>query len=73
MLGELDSMIKSYIKSLSNRGGVVNTVIANATPMALMKRYPNVVGEIDVNNSRWAKSLFQRMNLVKEGIHQAKW
>ena len=65
MLGELDSMIQSYIKSLSNRGGVVNTVIANATAKALMKRYPNVVGEIDVDNSRWAKSLFQRMNFVK--------
>ena len=52
MLGELDSMIQSYIKSLSNRGGVVNTVIANATAKALMKRYPNVVGEIDVDNSR---------------------
>ena len=65
MLGELDSMIQSYIKSLSNRGGVVNTVIANATAKALMKRYPNIVGEIDVDNSRWAKCLFQRMNFVK--------
>ena len=52
MFGELDSMI-------------VNTVVANATAKALMKRYPNVVGETDVENSRWAKRLFQRMNFVK--------
>ena len=65
MLGELNSMIQSYIKSLSNHGGVVNTVIANATAKMLMKRYPNVVGEIDVNNLRWAKILFQRTTFVK--------
>ena len=65
MLAELDSMIQSDIKSLSNHGGVVNSVIANATAKALMKRYPNVVGEIDVDNLRWAKSLFQRINFVK--------
>ena len=65
MLEELDSMIQSYIKSSSNRGGVVNTVIANPTAKALMKRYPNVVGEIDVDNSKWEKSLFQKMNFVK--------
>ena len=57
-------MTQSYIKSLSNRGGGVNTVIANATAKALMKRYP-VVGEIDIDNSRWAKNLFQRMNFVE--------
>ena len=34
---ELDSKIQSDIKSLSNRGGVVNTMIANATAKALMK------------------------------------
>ena len=65
MFGELDSVIECHIKSLSNSGGVVNTVIANATAKALMKRYPNVAGEIDIDNSRWGKNLFQRMNFVK--------
>ena len=55
MLVELDSMIQSYIKSLSNCGGVVNTMIANAATKALMKRYPNLVGKIDVDNPRGAK------------------
>ena len=68
MLRELDSMIQSYIKSV-----IANTVIANATAKALMKKYPNVVGEIGVDHSRWAKSLYQRMNFFKEGKHQAKW
>ena len=57
MLVELDSMIQSYIKSLSNCGGVVNTMIANAATKALMKRYPNLVGKIDVDNPRGAKCL----------------
>ena len=30
MLKGLDSVVQSYIKSLSNREGVVNTAIANA-------------------------------------------
>ena len=65
MLGELDDMVQNYLTSLSNRGGVINTVIANATAHALMMRYPNVVGEIEVDNSRWAKSLFKRMGFVR--------
>ena len=48
-------------------------MIANATAKALIKSYPNVVGKIDVDNSRWSKSLFQRMNFVKKGKHQTKW
>ena len=32
---------------------------------ALMSKYPHVVGQIDVDSSRWAKSLFSRMNFVK--------
>ena len=65
LLGELDEMVRKYLVSLSKRGGVVNTTVANATAKALMSKYPHVVGEIDIDSSRWAKSLFSRMNFVK--------
>ena len=65
LLGELDEMVKKYLLTLSKRGGVVNTTVANATAKALMSKHPHVVGEIDADSSRWAKSLFTRMNFVK--------
>ena len=65
LLGDLDSMIQTYIKQLSNRGGVVNRAIANATAQALLTRYPNIVGETDVSSASWAQSLFRRMGFKK--------
>ena len=65
LLGELDEMVRKYLLTLSKRGGVINTTVANATAKALMSKYPHVVGQIDVDSSRWAKSLFSRMNFVK--------
>ena len=61
LLGELDEMVRKYLLTLSKRGGVINTTTAKA----LMSKYPHVVGQIDVDSSRWAKSLFSRMNFVK--------
>ena len=65
LLGDLDSMIQTYIKQLSNRGGVVNRAIANATAQALLTRYPNIVGETDVSSASWAQSLLRRMGFKK--------
>ena len=53
--------MQSYLRALSNRGGVIDTKIANAMANALIKRKPGVVGDIDVNWSHWAASLFRRM------------
>ena len=61
LLGDLDRIVQSYLRALSNRGGVIDTKIANATANALIKRKPGVVGDIDVNWSHWAASLFRRM------------
>ena len=60
LLGDLDRMVQSYLKVLSNRGGVINT-IANVT----IKQNSDVFGDIDVDSSRWAASLFRRMGFVK--------
>ena len=46
-------------------GGIVNATVANVTAKVLMSKYPQVVGQVDVDSSRWAKSLFSRMNLIK--------
>ena len=61
LLGDLDRMVQSYLKALSNRGGVINTTIANVT----IEQNPDVFGNIDVDLSRWAASLFRRMGFVK--------
>ena len=65
LLGELDEMVQKHIRSLSKKGSVSNTTVANATATALISKYPYVAGDIDVNFSRWTKSLFARMNFVK--------
>ena len=61
LIGDLNSMVQTYIKKLSNSGGVVDRAIANATAQALLTRYPNIVGEIDVSSASWAQSLFRIM------------
>ena len=58
-------MVQKHIRSLSKKGSVSNTTVANATATALISKYPYVAGDIDVNFSRWTKSLFARMNFVK--------
>ena len=59
LLGDLDRMVQSYLRALSSCGDVINTTIANATANALIKRNPSVVGDINVNSSHWAASLFR--------------
>ena len=51
-LGELDEMVQKHIHSLSKKGSVINTTVANATAKALISKYPYVAGDIDVNSSR---------------------
>ena len=53
MLGELDSMVQTNLRTLSIRGGVVNTSVANATAKALISKYPNIVNPgVDIESSR---------------------
>ena len=39
--------------------------IANATARALIQRFPQAVGNIDLESTAWARSLFKRMGFVK--------
>ena len=61
LLGDLGSIVQTYIKQLSNRGGVLNRAIANTTTQVLLIHCPSLVGEIGVRSSFWAQSLFRRM------------
>ena len=61
LLGELDAMVQSYIQAVSSRGTLVNSSLAIATCEALIQKYPNAVGNIDIDSSSWAKSLLECM------------
>ena len=65
LLGELDVMVQSYIKAVSSRSALVNSSLAIAAGKALIQKYPNAVGNIDIDSSSWAKSLFKRMGYVR--------
>ena len=56
---------KKYIQAASNRGAVISRASAVSAANALLKKYPNIVGKIDLESSSWAKSLFIRMGYVQ--------
>ena len=59
-------MVQKQIRSLSKKGSVINTTVANATAKALISKYAYAAGGIDVNSSRWAKKLICQDELCKE-------
>ena len=59
LLRKLDEMVQKHIRSLSKKGSIINTTVANATTKALISKCPYVVGDIDVNSSRWTKNVCQ--------------
>ena len=72
LLVDLDSMVQRYILGASNRGAVITRAGAVSAAKALLKKYPNVVGNIDLDSSSWAKSLFTRMGFVQRKFTSAK-
>ena len=72
LLGDLDSMVQKYLLAASNRGAVLTRASAVSAAKALLKKYPKVVGNIDLDSSSWAKSLFIRMGFVQRKITSAK-
>jgi len=65
LLGDLDSMVQKYLLAASNRGAVITRASAVSAAKALLKKYLNVVGNIDLESSYWVKSLFVQMGFVK--------
>ena len=73
MLGDdLDSMVQKYLLAARNRGAVVSRASAVSAAKALLDKYPNAVGNIELESSHWAKSLFWRMGFVKRRFTSAK-
>ena len=77
MLGDLDDVVKEYIKQLRTAGGVVSTAVVMAAARgiilsknrALLQEYG---GHIAIEKS-WARSMLIRMNFVKrKGTNSAK-
>ena len=66
MLGQLDEKVKKFLIGLRHKGGVVNTVVANATAKALIEKSDDEhLKLIDLEQTFWAKSLFGRLGFVK--------
>ena len=65
-------MIQTYIPSTSNPEAAVTRSMAVLMAKALMIRYPDIVGKIDLDNSEWAKSLFRRMGYIRKKRTTAK-
>ena len=65
LLGKLDQMAQSYIMAASGRGAVITTSMTVSTARALKKRYPDMFGNIDVENSHWVQSLYRRMGFKR--------
>ena len=65
-------MVQKYIIASSNRGNVISRSIATSTATALISRNPGYVGQIDLESSSWAQSLFRRMGFVRRRGSAAK-
>ena len=63
MLGQLNSVVETYLIAQSQRDCVINTSIANATVRALIQKFPQAVGNIDLESTTW--SFFKQMRFVK--------
>ena len=64
MLGKLDALVQRYISAASNRGPVITRAAVTSTARALLDSSPDVVGEIAIEDSFWAKRLLQQMGKV---------
>ena len=61
---KIDAMVQKYIIASSNCSNVISRSIATSTAKALIFRNPGYVGQIDLESSSWAQSLFRRMGFV---------
>ena len=69
---KIDAMVQKYIIASSNRGNVISRSIATSTAKALISRNPGYVGQIDLESSSWAQSLFRQMGFFRRRGTTAK-
>ena len=58
-------MVQRYTLAASNRGSVITRGVAISTAKALMTRNPHLIGNVDVESSQWAQSLYRRMGFLR--------
>ena len=72
LLGEINEMVQRYILGASNRGSVITREVAVSTAKALMKRNPHLIGNVDIESSYWAQSLYRRMGFRRRQATTSK-
>ena len=72
LLGEIDEMVQRYILAASNRGSFITRGIAVSTAKALMIRNPRLIGNVNVESSHWAQSLYRRMGFRRRQVTTSK-
>ena len=65
-------MVQRYLIAASNRGSIISRAVATSIAKALMSKHPDLVGNIYLDSSSWAKSLFTRMGFVRRVCTTAK-
>ena len=68
LLGDdIDNKVQEYLHILRRKGAIVNSVVALATAKALIQQSQDEhVKAIDLENTSWTRSLFQRMGFVRK-------
>ena len=72
LLGEIDEMVQRYTLAASNRGSVITQGVAISTAKALMTRNPHLIGNVDVESSHSAQSLYRRMGFRRRQATTSK-
>ena len=62
---KIDTLVQRYIRAASNRGAIITRSIVKSAAKALLIRYPNEIGKINLDDSEYGKSLLQRMNYTR--------
>ena len=66
MLETVDEKVCNFLQIVRRKGGVVNSIVAIATAKALIAKSDlEHQKALDLKNSSWTKSLFQRMGFVR--------
>ena len=72
LLGEIDEMVQRYILEASNRGSVITRGVAVSTAKALTAKNLHLIGNVDVESSHWAQSLYRRMGFRRRQATTSK-
>ena len=65
-------MVQCYILEASNRGSVITRGVAVSTAKALMAKNLHLIGNVDVESSHWAQSLYRRMGFRRRQATTSK-